>query len=221
MKLLLNLLLKFITGLILVCLLLFLPAGTLDYPGAWLFLALLFIPMLVLAIILLIKAPKLLKKRLNNRETELTQKWVVAASGLIFLVGFILAGLDFRFRWTTVPQWLVIFSSILLFAAYMLYAEVLRENAYLSRTVEIQENQTVIDTGLYGIVRHPMYLSTVALYLSIPLVLGSWVSFAVFLLYPVVIAFRIRNEEQLLENGLSGYTEYKHRVKYCIIPFIL
>ncbi len=221
MKLLLNLLLKFITGLILVCLLLFLPAGTLDYPGAWLFLALLFIPMLVLAIILLIKAPKLLKKRLNNRETELTQKWVVAASGLIFLVGFILAGLDFRFRWTTVPQWLVIFSSILLFAAYMLYAEVLRENAYLSRTVEIQENQTVIDTGLYGIVRHPMYLSTVALYLSIPLVLGSWVSFAVFLLYPVVIAFRIRNEEQLLENGLSGYTEYKQRVKYCIIPFIL
>ncbi len=220
MKLLLHALLKFSAGLVLVCLLLFLPAGTLHYPGAWLFLALLFLPMLLLGAVLLLKAPKLLKKRLNSKETESTQKGVIAASGLIFLAGFVLAGLDFRFGWTTVPQWLVIPASVLLLASYGLYAEVMRENSYLSRTVEVQENQTVIDTGLYGIVRHPMYLSTIVLYLSIPLVLGSWISFAVFLLYPVVIVFRIRNEEQVLEDGLAGYSEYKQRVRYRLLPFI-
>ena len=200
--------------------LLFLPAGTLRFWNGWLFIALLFVPMLCLGAVLWVKAPELLEKRLNAKEKQAQQKGVVGLSGMMFLAGFILAGLDRRFGWTKVPIWLILSAGILFLAAYALYAEVLRENAYLSRTVEVQAGQKVIDTGLYGIVRHPMYAATVLLFLSMPLVLGSFVSFAVFLLYPVLIVLRIRNEEKVLEEGLEGYTAYKQRVKYRLIPFI-
>ncbi|MDD5932035.1 MAG: isoprenylcysteine carboxylmethyltransferase family protein [Oscillospiraceae bacterium] len=220
MKLLVNALVKFLSGLLLVGLLLFLPAGTVRYPGGWRFMALLFLPMLVFGALLFMKAPEMLKKRLNTRETEPMQKGVVVFSALVFIAAFLLAGLDFRFHWTSVPPWLTIAASLLMLAAYGLYMEVMRENAYLSRTVEIQEGQKVIDTGLYGVVRHPMYTSTILLYLSIPLVLGSWVSFAVFLLYPAAIVFRIRSEEQVLSAGLAGYMEYKEKVKYRLVPYI-
>lgn len=220
MKLLLNALTKFIAGLVLVGLLLFVPAGTFYYFGAWLFMALLFVPMLVLGAVLFFKTPELLKKRLNSKEKESTQKGVVLFSGLVFVGAFVLAGLDFRFGWTKVPLWLTVVASIMLLIGYGLYAEVMRENAYLSRTVEIQDNQKVIDTGLYGIVRHPMYMATVLLYLSIPLVLSSWIAFCVFLLYPVGIVFRIRNEEKVLTEGLPGYVAYKQKVKYRMIPFV-
>lgn len=220
MKLLLNTAVKFISGLLMVGFLLFLPAGTLKYMNAWLFIALLFIPMMLLGLALFIKSPKLLKKRLNSKEKESTQKGVIALSGIIFIVGFIVAGLDFRFCWSAMPKWVVAVASVLFLVAYGLYAEVIRENAYLSRTVEIQENQKVIDTGLYSVVRHPMYSATILLYLVMPVVLGSWFSLIVFAFYPVIIVVRIRNEEQVLEQGLEGYTEYKTRVKYKIIPFI-
>lgn len=220
MKLLLNTAVKFISGLLMVGFLLFLPAGTLKYMNAWLFIALLFIPMMLLGLALFIKSPKLLKKRLNSKEKESTQKGVIAFSGIIFTVGFIVAGLDFRFCWSSVPKAVVAVASMLFLVAYGLYAEVIRENAYLSRTVEIQENQKVIDTGLYSIVRHPMYSATTLLYLVMPVVLGSWFSLIVFAFYPVIIVVRICNEEQVLEQGLEGYTEYKTRVKYKIIPFI-
>lgn len=213
-------LLKMLSGMLIVGLVLFLPAGSWNYFNGWLFCGLLFLPMLVLGALLLWKAPALLEKRLNTKEQEKTQMAVVAVSSLLFLAAFVAAGLDFRFGWTHVPIWLVCLAAVLQLAAYGLYAEVMWENAWLSRTVEVQENQKVIDTGLYGIIRHPMYTSTVLLFLAMSLVLGSWVSFAIMLLYPVVIVFRIRNEEQVLEAGLAGYREYKQRVRYRLLPFI-
>lgn len=220
MKLAINALIKFTVGLLLVGALLFLPAGSLFYMNGWLFIGLLFIPMVILGIVLLLKAPDLLEKRLSAKETEKTQKSVVAMSGLLFLVGFVVAGLDHRFGWSKMPLWVVITASAVLLISYALYAEVMRENAYLSRTVEVQENQKVVDTGLYGIVRHPMYAVTLWLFLSIPLVLGSWWSLLCFVPYIAVIAVRIHNEEKVLEAGLEGYTEYKKRVKYRIFPLI-
>lgn len=220
MKLLLNALVKFICGLLLVGLLIFLPAGTFKYTNGWIFIGLLFIPVFIMGLLLFIKEPDVLKKRLNGKEKENTQKGVVAFSALIFLVGFIMAGLDFRFGWTYVPKTVTIIASVLFLVAYILYAEVIRENKYLSRTIEVQENQRVVDTGLYKIVRHPMYMATILLFLMIPLILGSWISFIIFLFYPVIIAFRIKNEEQILAEQLNGYKEYKQKVKYKIIPFI-
>ena len=208
------------SGAILMGLLLFLPAGTVHYWNAWLLLAILFLPMLVVGIVLMRKAPDLLRKRLNTKETESDQITVIIGSSAMFVSGFILAGLDFRFGWLPLPRWVSIAAAVVFLIAYALYVEVLRENAYLSRTVEIQENQKVIDTGLYGIVRHPLYSVTLLLFLSIPLVLGSLISLVVFLFYPFLIAKRIRNEEQVLEAGLEGYTEYKTRVKYRMIPFL-
>ena len=213
-------LLKMLSGMLIVALVLFLPAGSWNYFNGWLFCGLLFLPMLVLGALLLWKAPALLEKRLNTKEQEKPQMAVVAVSSLLFLAAFVAAGLDFRFGWTHVPIWLVCLAAVLQLAASGLYAEVMRENAWLSRTVEVQENQKVIDTGLYGIIRHPMYTATILLFLAMPLVLGSWVSFAIMLLYPVVIVFRIRNEEQVLEAGLAGYREYKQRVRCRLLPFI-
>ncbi len=220
MKLAVSAIAKFLLGLILVAALIFIPAGSLSYTNGWLFIGLLFVPMLILGIILLIKSPALLEKRLNAKEKAATQKGVVAASGLLFLVGFIIAGLDFRFSWSNVPMWAVIVASIVLLVSYALYAEVMRENAYLSRTIEVQENQRVIDTGLYSIVRHPMYAVTIWLFLSIPIVLGSLWAVLCFLPYIAVIVVRIINEEKLLERELSGYTEYKKKVKFRLLPFI-
>ena len=219
-KLFVNALVKFLAGLLLTGLLLFLPAGTLAYPNGWLFIGLLFIPMLVLGGIMLCRAPDLLQKRLNAKEQEKAQKGVVALSGLLFFTGFLAAGLDFRFGWTSVPSWVVAVASVVLLIAYALYAEVMRENAYLSRTIEIQEGQKVVDTGLYSLVRHPMYAVTLWLFLAIPLVLGSWISLVFFLHYPILIVVRIRGEETVLTQGLAGYTEYKRKVKYRLIPFI-
>lgn len=219
-KLLLSALTKFLAGIILMGLVLFLPAGTWKYSNAWLFLGLLFIPMLILGVVLFLKAPELLEKRLQSKEKESTQKGVVAVSGLMFIGSFVLAGLDFRFGWTNVPAWVVVFASVILLVSYGMYGEVMRENAYLSRTVEVQENQKVIDTGLYGVIRHPMYTATIFLFLAMPLVLGSWIAFAVMLLYPVAIIARIGNEEKVLEEGLQGYTEYKKKVKYRLLPFV-
>lgn len=220
MKLACSALIKFTAGLLLVGALLFLSAGSLAYMNGWLFIGLLFIPMLFLGIVLLIKAPNLLEKRLSAKEKESTQKGVVALSGLLFIAGFVVAGLDFRFGWSKMPLWVVITASVVLLISYGLYAEVMRENAYLSRTIEVQENQKVVDTGLYGIVRHPMYAVTLWLFLAIPVVLGSWWSLLCFLPYIAVIAIRIRNEEKVLEAGLDGYVEYKKRIKYRILPFI-
>lgn len=220
MKLLIQALTKYLSGLLLVGLILFLPAGTLAYPNGWLFCALLFLPMLVLGIVLFRKAPALLEKRLRSRESQSAQRQVIGLSLLMFVGGFVLAGLDFRFGWTTVPTWVTAMASILLLTSYGLYAEVMRENAWLSRTVEVQEGQQVVDTGLYGIVRHPMYAVTTLLFLSIPLVLGSWIAFFVFLIYPGLMVKRIRNEETLLETELPGYTDYQKKVKYRMIPFL-
>lgn len=220
MKLLFQALTKLILGLLLVGFLLFLPAGTLVYPGAWLFLSLLFVPMLILGTILLAKAPKLLEKRLNHKEKESTQKGVIALSGLLFPAGFVLSALDFRFWWSEVPPWLTVLSSVLFLAGYAMYAEVMRENAYLSRTVEVQEGQRVISTGLYGVVRHPMYLATLLMFLPIPLILGSFWGLIPMALYPAVIVIRILNEEQVLTEGLEGYAAYKNKVRYRLIPFV-
>ena len=219
-KLFVNALVKFLAGLLLTGLLLFLPAGTIAYPGGWIFIGLLFIPMLVLGGVMLCKVPHLLQKRLNAKEAEKTQKGVVALSGLLFFTGFLAAGLDFRFGWTHVPYWVVIVASVVLLVSYALYAEVMRENAYLSRTIEVQEGQKVVDTGLYGIVRHPMYTVNLWLFLAIPLVLGSWISLIFFLHYPILIVVRIRNEEAVLTQGLAGYADYKRKVRYRLIPFI-
>lgn len=211
---------KFILGVLIIGLLLFIPANTIYYWNGWLFMGLLFVPMFIAGIILMIKNPELLRKRLNAKEKENEQKQVIAVSGLMFLLGFIFAGLNYRYNWIVIPNIVVIISSILFILAYILYAEVLRENTYLSRTIEVQENQKVIDTGLYGIVRHPMYAVTILLFLTIPLILGSIISFLIFLIYPIVIAKRIKNEEKVLEKDLIGYSEYKKKVKYKVIPFI-
>ena len=201
--------LKFISGLLLVGLLLFLPAGSFAYWQAWLLIGILFVPMFLAGLVMMAKSPELLRKRLSAKEEQMEQKQVIAFSGLMFLAAFVLAGLNFRFGWLRQPRWLVWAAAVLFLLGYLLYAEVLRENAYLSRTIEVQENQKVIDTGLYGVVRHPMYAATLLLFLAMPLVLGSPLSFAVMLLYLPIIAKRIRNEEAVLEQGLEGYTDYE------------
>lgn len=211
---------KFFAGVILVGILVFLSAGTFAFFNGWLLMGILFVPMFAAGIIMMFKNPLLLSKRLNAKEKEREQNVVVKLSGLMFLAGFIVAGLDFRFGWLVLPKFIPITSAVIFIVAYILYAEVLRENTYLSRTIEVQKNQKVIDTGLYGIVRHPMYAATLLLFLSMPLVLGSAISFIIFLAYPLIIAKRIRNEEEVLEKELEGYTEYKQRVKYRLIPFI-
>ena len=220
MKLLRDAALKYVVGLLLVGALLFVPAGSLAFENGWLLIGLLFVPMLVLGIVMLMKAPALLEKRLDAKEKERTQKGVVAVSGLIFLVGFVVAGLDFRFGWSYVPVWAVIVASVIFVVSYALYAEVMRENAYLSRTVKVQQGQQVIDKGLYALVRHPMYAVTVWLFLAIPVVLGSWWALLCFLPYVGVIVVRIQNEERVLDAGLDGYTDYKKRVRYRLFPFI-
>ena len=211
---------KFLAGVVLVGALLFIPAGTLAWPQGWRLMVILFVPMLLAGIVMIGKNPELLKKRLNAKEEQKEQQDVVKLSGLMFLAAFILAGLNYRFGWIILPYWISWEAASIFLISYGLYAEVMRENTYLSRTVEVQEDQKVIDTGLYGIVRHPMYMSTLFLFLAMPLVLGSLISFLVMLLYIPIIAKRIRNEEQVLEEGLQGYTEYKQKVKYKVIPFI-
>jgi protein-S-isoprenylcysteine O-methyltransferase Ste14 len=211
---------KFSCGVILIGLLLFLPAGTLFFVNGWLLMGILFVPMLLAGIVMLIKNPTLLKSRLDTKETQREQSTVLKLSGLMFLAGFIVAGLDFRFKWFLLPKGAVIGGVVVFLAAYALYAEVLRENTYLSRTIEVQENQKVIDTGLYRIIRHPMYSATLLLFLTMPLVLGSLYSFLIFLAYPLIIAKRIRGEEAFLEKELDGYLAYKQKVKYRLIPFI-
>ena len=211
---------KFLLGVVLVGVLLFWPAGTLSFFNGWLFMSVLFIPMFFAGIVMMFKNPGLLKSRLNAKEKQREQSLVVKLSGLMFLAGFIVAGLGVRFNWYALPTPAVIVGTVLFIVAYIIYAEVLRENTYLSRTIEVQENQKVIDTGLYGIVRHPMYSATLLLFLSMPIVLGSVYSFLIFLVYPFIIAKRIKAEEEFLEKELSGYREYKQKVKYRLIPFI-
>lgn len=211
---------KFLLGIILVGFLIFLPAGTLSYTQGWILMGVLFIPMFIVGIIMMIKNPKLLKSRLEAKEKQKEQDLVIKLSGLMFLLGFILAGLDYRFNWFVLPSIVTYISSITFILSYIMWAEVLRENTYLSRTIKVEENQQIIDKGLYGIVRHPMYTATIILFLSMPLILGSLISFIVFLIYPVLISYRLINEEKLLEKELKGYQEYKKKVKYRIIPFI-
>ena len=220
MKLLINALTKFACGLLLVGLLIFLPAGTLHYTYGWLLIGLLFGPMLVAGFVMLFKSPAFLEKRLDAKEKQAAQKGVLAFSGLMFIAGFVVAGLDFRFGWSVMPDWVVITASVIFLAAYALYAEVMRENAYLSRAIKVEEGQTVVDTGLYGIVRHPMYMATLLLFLAIPLVLGSWYALIAFAFYPAIIIVRLKDEEDLLSRELPGYEEYKKNVKYRLIPFI-
>ena len=219
-KLLTQALAKVSLGIVLVGLLLFLPAGSFAYWQGWLLMGILFVPMFIAGFVMLSKNPDLLRKRLNAKEEEKEQKTVVALSGLLFIAAFVVAGLNWRFQWCVLPDWAVWVAAVLFLLCYLLYAEVLRENTYLSRTIEVQENQKVIDTGLYGIVRHPMYMATTVLFLAMPLVLASPLSFLIMLLYIPLIAKRIKNEEVVLEEGLEGYKEYKERVKYRIIPFI-
>ena len=211
---------KYVFGVLIVGSLLFIPAKSFEYWNGWLFMGLLFIPMFIAGIFLMIKNPELLKKRLNAKEKENEQKWVLLFSGIMFLSGFIIAGLNYKYKWIELPNIVVIISSVLFVLAYVLYAEVLRENTYLSRTIEVQNNQKVIDTGLYGIVRHPMYSATILLFLTMPLVLGSIISFLIFLIYPIIIAKRIKNEETVLEKDLKGYADYKKKVRYKLIPYI-
>ena len=219
-KLFIQAIIKFLLGVVLVGLLIFLPAGTFSDANGWLLMGILFVPMLLAVFVMMFKNPSLLKSRLNAKENQREQNVVIKLSGIMFLMGFIVAGLDFRFNWFTVPKGVVIGGTIVFLIAYLLYAEVLKENAYLSRTIEVQKNQKVIDTGLYGIVRHPMYSATLLLFLSMPLVLGSIYSFLIFLAYPLIIAKRIKEEEKFLEKELEGYREYKQKVKYRLIPFI-
>ena len=219
-KLFISAILKFSLGVILVGLLIFLPAGTFAFFNGWLFMGILFVPMFLAGLVMMAKNPKLLQSRLDAKEKQKEQDLVVKLSGLMFLAGFIVAGLGVRFGWYTLPKPVVIASAVVFLIAYILYAEVLRENTYLSRTIKVQEDQKVIDTGLYGIVRHPMYSVTLLLFLSMPLVLGSIYSFVIFLAYPFIIAKRIKHEEEFLEKELNGYTEYKQKVKYRLIPFI-
>lgn len=211
---------KFFTGLVLVGLLLFLPAGTIHYPCGWLLMAVLFVPMFIVGVLMLFRSPELLKRRLNAKEKETEQKRVVALSGVMFIVAFVVAGLNFRYSWIAMPTWSVWSAVAVFLLSYIMYAEVLRENEYLSRTIEVQENQKVVDTGLYGIVRHPMYSATVLMFLSMPLVLGSLPSFVIMLAYIPIIVKRISNEEKVLMNELCGYREYCNRVKYRLIPFV-
>ena len=211
---------RFLAGLLLVAGLLFIPAGTWDYPQGWLLIGILFVPMFIAGLVMMKKNPELLKKRLNVREQESEQRSVILFSGIMFLAAFLSAGLSFRHSWLMLPVPVTIIAAIVFLAAYALYAEVLRENTYLSRTVEVQEDQKVIDTGLYGIVRHPMYMVTVLLFLAMPLVLGSVISFVIMLCYIPIIAKRIRNEEQVLQEGLPGYGKYMEKVKYRLFPFI-
>ena len=211
---------RFLAGLLLVAGLLFIPAGTWDYPQGWLLIGILFVPMFIAGLVMMKKNPELLKKRLNVRERESEQRSVILFSGIMFLAAFLSAGLSFRHSWLMLPVPVTIIAAIVFLAAYALYAEVLRENTYLSRTVEVQEDQKVIDTGLYGIVRHPMYMVTVLLFLAMPLVLGSVISFVIMLCYIPIIAKRIRNEEQVLREGLPGYGKYMEKVKYRLLPFI-
>ena len=220
MKLLLQGITKFILGVVIIMLMLFLPAGTFKFWNAWLFMGLLFIPIFFVGVVLFIKDKELLKKRLNAKEKQQEQKSVLLLTVIILIAGFIIAGLDFKNNWSRLPIWAVIVGSITLLISYLLYIEVIRENRYLSRTIEIQENQKVVDTGLYGIVRHPMYMATTFLYLSFPIVLGSLIAFIIFLPFPLVLAKRIKNEEEIVEKGLEGYKEYKQKVKYKMIPFI-
>ncbi len=219
-KLFLEAVIKFLFGVILVGLLIFLPAGKISYFNGWLFMAILFIPMFIAGIVMMFKNPDLLKSRLDVKEKQKEQEIIVKLSGLMFVAGFICAGLGFRFNWYTLPYEVSIIGAVVFVFSYVLYAEVLRENTYLSRTIEVQDDQKVIDTGLYGIVRHPMYSATLILFLSMPLVLGSVYSFIIFLFYPFIIAKRIKHEEKFLEKELTGYSEYKQKVKYRLIPFI-
>lgn len=220
MKLLIEALAKFTCGLLLVGLLIFLPAGTVNYLHGWLLIGLLFAPMLVAGLVMLRKSPDFLKRRLDAKEKQTAQKGVVAFSGLMFVAGFVVAGLDFRFGWSKIPAWVVITAAAIFLIAYALYAEVMRENAYLSRTIRVEAGQTVVDTGMYGVVRHPMYGVTILLFLMIPLVLGSWYALIAFAFYPAIIVVRLKNEEELLTRELPGYSEYKKKVKYRLIPFI-
>ena len=220
MKLFFSALTKLIFGIVLIGLLLFLPAWTFNYFGAWLFLGVLLIPVMIMGVVLFIKAPALLEKRLQNKEKETAQKGIIALSGLMFIGGFVLSALDFRFGWSYVPMWLTITAALIFLVGYGMFAEVTRENAYLSRTVEVQEGQKVVSTGLYGVVRHPMYLATLLMFLPIPLILQSLWGLIPFALYPVIIVVRILNEEKVLTDGLDGYAEYKKQVKYRLIPFI-
>ncbi len=220
MKLFIGAITKFLLGVVLVGVLIFLPAGTFSFFNGWLLMGILFIPMFFAGIVMMFKNPNLLKSRLDAKEKQQEQSLVVKLSGLMFLAGFVVAGFGVRFGWYVLPKPVVIVAAVMFIIAYILYAEVLRENTYLSRTIEVQENQKVIDTGLYGIVRHPMYSVTLLLFLSMPLVLGSVYSFIIFLAYPFIIAKRIKHEEEFLEKELNGYREYKQKVKYRLIPFI-
>lgn len=220
MKLFVNALAKFFCGFLLVGLLIFLPAGTLDFSKGWLLMGLLFGPMFVAGLVMLAKSPAFLEKRLDVKEKRSAQQGVVKLSGLMFIAGFVVAGLDFRFGWSQMPKAVTVAASVLFLLAYLLYAEVMRENAYLSRTIQVEEGQTVVSTGLYGIVRHPMYMATLLLFLVMPLVLGSWWALIPFAFYPAIIISRLKDEEELLTRELAGYEEYKEKVKYRIIPFI-
>lgn len=211
---------KFVLGIIAIGILIFLPAGTFYYWNGWLLMGILFVPMFFAGIVMMIKNPELLKKRLNAKEEQAEQSLVIKLSGLMFILGFVIAGLNFRFKWIMLSDWISWIGAVIFLFSYLLYAEVLSENTYLSRTIEVQNGQKVIDTGLYGIVRHPMYTVTIILFLSMPLVLGSFISFAIFLTYPVIIAKRIKNEEAVLEKNLDGYIEYKKRVRYKMLPFL-
>ena len=219
-KLFLKAIIKFITGIILIGAILFVSSSSFDYWNAWLFMGLLFVPMFIVGIILMFKNPKLLKSRLDVKEKETEQKYVIMYSGMMFLIGFVVAGLNYRFSWIKLPNIVVVIASILFIISYILYGEVLRENTYLSRTIKVEENQKVIDNGFYGIVRHPMYSITLILFLMIPLILGSIISFFIFLVYPFIIIKRINNEEKVLEKELRGYKDYQKKVKYRLIPYI-
>lgn len=220
MKLLVNALTKFSVGLLFVLVLIFLPAGTLRYFNGWLLMGLLFVPMLVAGFVMIFKSPELLAKRLDAKEKQSAQKGVVALSGVMFIGGFVVAGLDYRFGWSQIPMSVIIVASVLFLVAYAIYAEVMRENAYLSRTVKVEEGQKIVDTGLYGVVRHPMYMATILLFLMIPVILGSWYALVIFACYPVIIVVRLKDEEELLSRELAGYADYKKKVKYRLIPFI-
>ena len=219
-KLLIQASIKFLMGLVVIALLLFIPAGTICYWNGWLFMGVLFIPMLIAGVVLFLKSPTLLKKRLASKESETEQKFVGVLSAIMFVSGFVVSALDFRYGWSNLSRWLVFVAAVIFLVAYGIYAEVMRENVYLSRVIEVQESQKVIDTGLYGIVRHPMYFATLFLFLAIPLILGSVYAFVIFLIYPIILFIRIKNEESVLEKELPGYIAYTKKVKYRLIPFV-